>query len=617
MMNVFRSCASIFSVRTENTINNISNVPDSVEPAPINNLVELYEINPITNEHVVEPIVEPIIQPIIVPIENDKSSSSESKLDEQETFDLLNSESKRKLTPTNAKITLLTHQEAMFERCTYIESNNCKAEMIVKNEDRYMISPSTGKRIALPEIGPVSIGILNDKPGAGKTYVLLSLLQNDPGSNNQSNIVCVPQNIFAQWKNSFESYFPTESTNPFEIFYIDSYANVLELYELYDTKRPRIQTKPRLFLVNDGFIESVSQTIIDIDMKIHRYIIDEIDSIQHRLYTPFYADFVWLVSASFIFKGKNLVGPFKFNPSDIKDIVCKCDEDFVHSHIKLPEPITEQILCEDNEIQMIKNYVSSDILQGLNTYDYRPFIKFLRKSFHPNKHTLFELCEMYVESLKITQEEINAIQQEIDKIEYETKETIVESNEYLDKLRFSVIEKTFQLNNYNDLLKLFESLKQSTLEETKDYKFKVDLFGRIQSDPTKKWIIFNDNSASLNEQSDYLQAFKIKCVMLDGGNSKKVEKAIQEFKKGDVQVLLLNSVLEGAGMNLENADYVVFMHRTRPRLVNQVLGRAQRYGRNTPLHIIELFNKNETDLLFENEDLIEIQANQYVIDHKF
>jgi ERCC4-related helicase len=224
---------------------------------------------------------------------------------------------------------------------------------------------------------------------------------------------------------------------------------------------------------------------------------------------------------------------------------------------------------------------------------------------------------MYIESLKTSQEEINAIQQEIDKIENDTKETIVESNDYLDKLRFQVIEKTFQLNNYNELCKSFESLKQSTLEETKDYKFKVDLFERIKADPTKKWIIFNDNSASLNEQSDYLQSFKIKCVMLDGGNSKKVEKAIKEFKSGDVQVLLLNSVLEGAGMNLENADYVVFMHRTRPRLVKQVSGRAQRYGRNTPLHIIELFNKNETDILFENEDLSEIQANQYVIDHKF
>ncbi len=608
MMSFIRSCTSIFSVQTPKP--DLS--PDNIQPT-------LIESN-------TQPVLE--IDNSLKESTNDSEivCSCEEKKMIQATFELLNSESKRKETPKKAKISLLVHQEAMFERCTIIEANMKKAEMIVKNEDRYMISPTTGKRISLPEIGPVNIGILNDKPGAGKTYVLLSLLLNDPGSKDQSNIVCVPQNIFAQWKSAFESFFRydpyVEANNTFDIFYIDNYANVLELYSLYDHTRPAVQTKPRLFLVNDGFIESLAQTIIDTEMKIHRYIIDEIDSIQHRLYTPFYSDFVWLVSASFIFKGKNLVGPFKFNPADIQHIVCKCDEDFVNAHIKLPEPITEQIICQDNEIKLIKNIVSSEVLQGLNTYDYRPFIKFLKKSFHPNKHTLFELCTMYLESLKITQDEIDTIQEKIDKIQennFEDKpeKWITDNYKVLDQLKFSIIEKTFQLNNYNDLLKLFESYKESTLEQTKDYKFKVDLLERIKGDPSKKWLIFNDNSASLNEQAIYLQEQKVKCVMLDGGNSKKVEKAINEFKSGDVQVLLLNSVLEGAGMNLENADYLVFMHRTRQRLVNQVLGRAQRYGRSTPLHIIELFNKNELDILFEDEDLHELQTNQYVIDHKF
>lgn len=625
MMSLLRSCTNIFSVRVQNPDNVVISQPSNIT-GYTQNTIEYGVVEPVlkpeitsqtiidksdsimTNDH-----TDMVEEPAVV----SENNEIETTMIHEATFELLNSESKRKSTPSNAKIALLPHQEAMLERCNVIESNNCKAQMIVKNEDRYMIHPVTGQRMNIPDVGPITIGILNDRPGAGKTYVLLSLLLNDPGTSKQSSIICVPQNIFAQWKSSIQSFFPEDSSNPFEFHYVDSYANVLQLYEMYDKKRPVVQTKPRLFLVNDGFIESVSQTLIDTDMHVHRYIIDEIDSIQHRLYTPFYSDFVWLVSASFIFKGKNLVGPFKFNENDISNIVCKCEEEFVNSHIKLPDPINEQIICEDNEVQLIKNYVSSEVLQGLNTYDYRPFIKLLKKSFHPNKHTLHELCKMYLEYLKITQKDIDVIQQEIEKIEDETKETIIESNEYLDKLRFSVIEKTFQLNNYNDLLKLFESYEESTLEQTKDYKFKVELFERIKADPKKKWLIFNDNSASLNEQATFLQSNKMKSVMLDGGSTKKVEKALKEFKEGDVQVLLLNSVLEGAGMNLENADYLVFMHRTRPRLVKQVLGRAQRYGRTTPLHIIELFNKNEMDILFEDEDLLEVYANQYVIDHKF
>jgi ERCC4-related helicase len=174
-----------------------------------------------------------------------------------------------------------------------------------------------------------------------------------------------------------------------------------------------------------------------------------------------------------------------------------------------------------------------------------------------------------------------------------------------------------QLNNYNELVEKIETFSESKLEETKDYKFRVDLFERINSNKESKWLIFNDNAASLQEQFEYLVANKVKCVMLDGGNSKKVAKAIEEYKSGDVQVLLLNSVLEGAGMNLENTTHLLFMHKTSSRLVKQVLGRAQRFGRTSPLHIIELFNKNELEISFEDEDIAQVYKNQYLIDHRF
>jgi hypothetical protein len=35
------------------------------------------------------------------------------------------------------------------------------------------------------------------------------------------------------------------------------------------------------------------------------------------------------------------------------------------------------------------------------------------------------------------------------------------------------------------------------------------------------------------------------------------------------------------------------MHKTEEKFIQQVIGRAQRYGRSVPLNIIMLFNKNE------------------------
>jgi hypothetical protein len=589
MFSFLRSCANAFTVQQNN------NVTSPVQPTESNSSLHGSEQQEIkeTEEHITTHIVSDESKSEVV-----EETIEENK--EQAEFILLDESSERKKAPANAKITLLAHQEAMFQRCLNVEENKCKAKVIVKNEHRYMINPNTGKRFEIPEINDVNLGILNDKPGAGKTYVLLSLILENPGSSNHSNIICVPQNIFSQWKESFISYFPENIQTSLEVFYIDTYADVMRLYDLYDKKRPIEQTKPRLFLVNDGYIESFAQTINDNSVSIHRYIIDEIDSIQYRLFTPFYAEHVWLVSASFMFKGKNLVGPFKFNENEIGKIVCKCNEDFVSKHIKLPEPIVEQILCEDNEIQLIKDHVSSEVLQGLNTYDYRPFIKQMKKSFSPTKHTLFELIKMYSESIKVEECEIE------------------EANNSDDPLKeFNVLRLKMQRENYLSLTKSIESFVESKLEETKDYKFKVNILERIKSEKEKKWLIFNDNSAALQEESEYLLSQGIKCIMLDGGNVKKVTKALHDYKNGDIQVLLLNSMLEGAGMNLENADYLLFMHKTSSRLVNQVVGRAQRFGRTTPLHILELFNKNELEIKFNDEDVQEAYKNQYVIDHKF
>jgi hypothetical protein len=45
---------------------------------------------------------------------------------------------------------------------------------------------------------------------------------------------------------------------------------------------------------------------------------------------------------------------------------------------------------------------------------------------------------------------------------------------------------------------------------------------------------------------------------------------LNEYKENDIQVLLLNSMIEGAGMNLENTTHLLFMHKTEEKFNSQI-----------------------------------------------
>jgi SNF2 family DNA or RNA helicase len=49
----------------------------------------------------------------------------------------------------------------------------------------------------------------------------------------------------------------------------------------------------------------------------------------------------------------------------------------------------------------------------------------------------------------------------------------------------------------------------------------------------------------------------------------------------------------GAGLNIESATHVVLFHRMSSELEKQIIGRAMRLGRKTPLDVIHLVHENE------------------------
>ena len=74
-----------------------------------------------------------------------------------------------------------------------------------------------------------------------------------------------------------------------------------------------------------------------------------------------------------------------------------------------------------------------------------------------------------------------------------------------------------------------------------------------------------------------------------------LNKAISAYKEGDTTILLADSSMYGCGLNLENTTDIILIHKINPELEKQVIGRAQRPGRNGILRIHRLLHPNEAN----------------------
>ena len=55
----------------------------------------------------------------------------------------------------------------------------------------------------------------------------------------------------------------------------------------------------------------------------------------------------------------------------------------------------------------------------------------------------------------------------------------------------------------------------------------------------------------------------------------------------------MNHHKNGAGINLENTEHIIVLHKMNSELEKQILGRAQRLGRTSTLNVWKLEYLNE------------------------
>jgi hypothetical protein len=149
---------------------------------------------------------------------------------------------------------------------------------------------------------------------------------------------------------------------------------------------------------------------------------------------------------------------------------------------------------------------------------------------------------------------------------------------------------SIDMNNLNIIVN--ECKEKETEVDENQLPTKMDKLLELVNDKSKRFMVFSEFDGGLSKIEKLFNQNEIRYSGIKG-TSNTITKIIDEFKDKKFNVLLLNAKYFGAGLNLQFTDEIVIFHRMSKDLEKQVIGRAQRLGRQTPLNINYLCYENE------------------------
>jgi hypothetical protein len=524
----------------------------------------------------------------------------------------LNKNSKKLISHENPfKIKLKSHQEVLLYR-------------VIELDEKASLSN-------LP------FGIMSDKPGSGKTFVILALIYYSIKFFNSkgSNIIVVPHNIYTQWINAIDNFLG----KLLKYLCLIDYKEINQLYVdksiLYNYDI--IITTP---LIYDVF----AATINSLNIYVRRIFFDEADSMKNLLVNAINSKMTWFVSASIssVFDSVTLkakIGKYDLYLPNLLTNECWCESEFIDSNIKLPKVHLEQFICKNFYIDLIlSNILTKEQLKFINAHDYTNIRN--ECGGYMVKSTQDIIRHLYEYSNKIILD-TSAVIKELDKNKVKAPDTknktLMKKQLYLKRienikiiaLKYKLCINCFEHFSYNvgnpnklpcgDLI-CQECVKKNNLcltcnkihpidTLTEEYfksdkiikefllKSKLDKFKILESILEicdKKIIIYSEFRGLHNYLKNYSINNNIKIEELNGGNIKDIDKILIRFKnEADLKILLIDDAYFGVGVNIEYTTDLIFFHNIENKIKTQLIGRAQRYGRKNSLNIWEIKYWNE------------------------
>lgn len=483
------------------------------------------------------------------------------------------------------------------------------------------------------------------------------------------NLIVVPQKILHQWNNTFKccknlNVLVLEKNKDIDkivkkIIKKDYNNKIIEKEEIIEEDIINYD----VILIGENIIYRFY--FLSTQYKWNRIFIDEADTIKNISCIPLYEfNFAWIItgtpeglkyrkigSISKIFKDYKYRKIYQY-------FIIKNDDNYIDQSIKLPYPNRFEIKCTTpKELLIIKDLIPSNILQMINAGNSEEAIKVLNFNVDTNDNILQIITKNIKDSITNKQIELEAEHKKVYPVQFKKEhdqriKTIENSLSKLEKKYEDIKKKIYELNDeycpicmsnfVNPVIVdccnncfCFDCLAVSlgTMHNNKcvycrqlisksnihvisdnnniisknkyDLKEKMDvLIDIINNRPDGSIMIFANYADTFNKIEIKLKELSINYHILKG-QSTIVEKNIEDFKNKKVKVLMLNAQYFGAGMNLEMTTDLIIYHRFNTEMEEQIIGRAQRYGRTTSLNVYYLLHENESNMVnnkFKFED---------------
>jgi len=376
----------------------------------------------------------------------------------------------------NSNIKLYSHQLSLLYKCIDYENNN----QYLSNYN----SLSLFKNIL--DYFKTNIGIIADKVGSGKSYVLLSLILvnniinrnnvvvkssalnniayyfNDIKNTIKTSVLVIPHNLCNQWEyyiNTFNNKFKYAILNKQKILNIIENKNI----ESYD-----------IIVVTSTFYNKLSNLLMKLNLKVQRLIFDEVDSLNIPGCLQIEANFTWFITSSY----GNLLYPRGYTKYDInnnryiwcaygirnsgflknlfldisinmpqelnKIIILKNNDKYIDLSLNIPNIFYQIIKCKTPyTINILNGIVDINIINNLNAGDIEAAMSFISNK---NKGTEDNIISLLIN--KYNRQILNL------QLRYNLTNDFIYENENDKELeRVNILK---QINDLNHKIKLIE-----------------------------------------------------------------------------------------------------------------------------------------------------------------
>jgi superfamily II DNA or RNA helicase len=491
--------------------------------------------------------------------------------------------------PEGLLLPLREHQKAMLYKCLVIEKES--------------------KNNKFP------FGVISEPAGAGKTAVIISVILSDKIIFGKTqNLIVVPQNIHSQWISEFKKF----SGDNLKVKSFIEYSDISSLFT-----NTKIVSKYDVLVTTTLYYELIYNTLAQNNITLKRIIFDEIDTsnkiiekmISKEITTEsslktggtkmfedskkdFKCGMTWFVSASFNNVLKN--GGFYFmnnfvSEAELQKCTCLCEKQFLEkSNFQLEEPEIKTFTCSDLVLDKYWQCLSVEQIDLCNSLSWTNLNLSVGGEIANNSEKVLKgIVNSYIDNITRNEKVLEKFSREdlTEEIEIEQNRILKEINFYKKLLAFihSIGCDEECVDTFNCINEKLSNKASENKIETKVEKLREIL----ETVKDKKVLIFSDFSGTFNYIGKIISEYSLKCMELSGGSVKEIADQIHSYKNGDINVLMIDSSSQGCGINLENTDDIIFIHKTSETLYKQIVGRAFRPGRTSRLTIHTLINDNE------------------------